>query len=79
MYIRSSNLKNSQLDINDAIQGFECSQVTFLIPNIKNSHALFNQNEQIFYISFNNVLTLVFYKLKLVCKGGWKSVDAYKM
>lgn len=35
MYIRSSNLKNSQLDINDAIQGFECSQVTFLIPNIK--------------------------------------------
>lgn len=41
--------KNSQLDINDTVQGFECSQVTFLIPKIKNSHALFkNQVEQFF-------------------------------
>lgn len=50
MYIRGSILKkNSQLDINDTVQGFECSQVTFLIPKIKNSHALFkNQVEQFF-------------------------------
>lgn len=45
--------KNSQLDINDTVQGFECSQVTFLIPKIKNSHALFkNQDEQFFLYQF---------------------------
>lgn len=46
--------KNSQLDINDTVQGFECSQVTFLIPNKKKiSHALFkNKDEQFFLYQF---------------------------